>query len=186
MPRLTADAWENIRAEREAGATFEPLAVKYGVSKTAIVKRAKAENWGDGSDLAETIRRKVTEKVSGIVTVANPKKKAEAIDAAADRGAAIVARHRSDWEDHHARFTVNGVADDFELGKSAKICAEMLAIRQKAERSAHGFDEKEQVNLTVVNQTGIADFTLPPELQELFDKAAVSATQTIGEGSKCA
>ena len=33
------------------------------------------------------------------------------------------------------------MATEFETGKSAKICAEMLAIRQKAERAAHGLEE---------------------------------------------
>lgn len=149
MPRLTADTWETIRAEREAGSTFADLASRFGVSDAAIVKRSKRESWGDGTDLAKEIRRKVSEKVSGIVSATNPKKKAEAIDAAADRGAAIVARHRQDWEDHRARFTVNGVADDFDLGKSAKICAEMLAIRQKGERAAHGLDDAPEGAVTV-------------------------------------
>lgn len=158
MPRLTQDQWESVRAEREAGASFDSLAVKYGVSKTAIIKRAKSVGWGDGSDLAETIRRKVTEKVTGIVTTGNPKKKAEAIDSAADRGAKIIARHQADWEAHHESFTVKAVEGNFDTGKRAKVCAEMLAIRQKAERSAYGLDDREENNAPVITVvTGVPD-----------------------------
>ena len=82
MPRLTADIWATVRAEREAGATFRALADKFGVSDAAIVRRSQAEGWADGTDVAVAIRRKVSEKVSGIVSGADPKKRAVAIDAA--------------------------------------------------------------------------------------------------------
>lgn len=138
MPRLTQDQWETIRAEREAGASFPELAAKYGVSHQAIQKRAKAEGWGDGRGVGEIIRRKVAEKVAG-VAAHNPKKRAEAIDAAAERGASIVRRHQADWDEHRARF--GSVPADFEDGKLAKISAEMLRIRQEGERRAWGLDE---------------------------------------------
>jgi len=141
MPRLTSDTWGTVRAERETGATISALAEKFGVSRKAIQKRIESEGWGDGLDVGQTVRRKVAEKVAGLVAPCDPKKKAEAITAEAEKGAAIIVRHRRDWEEHHNRFTVHGVANDFDLGKSAKICAEMLAIRQKAERAAHGLDD---------------------------------------------
>lgn len=139
MPRLSADQWAAIRAEREAGASFPELAEKYGVSHQAIQKRAKAEGWGDGTDVADTIRRKVAEKVAGVVAACKHKKKAEAIDAAAERGAEVVRRHQAEWEDHRARF--GSVPADFEDGKLAKISAEMLRIRHEGERRAWGLDE---------------------------------------------
>jgi hypothetical protein len=46
VPRLTADQWETIRAEREAGASFGDLAQRHGIDKAGIVRRAKAEEWG--------------------------------------------------------------------------------------------------------------------------------------------
>lgn len=139
MPRLSRDQWETIRAEREAGETFDALAQRHGVSKTAIIKRSKAEGWSDGEDVAALIRRKVTEKVSGVVTAENPKKRAAAIDAAADRSAEVVRRHQTEWEDHRTRF--GSVPADFDDGKLAKISAEMLKIRQEGERRAWGLDE---------------------------------------------
>ena len=158
MPRLTQDQWESVRAEREAGASFPELSDRFGVSHQAIQKRAKAEGWGDGHDLGDSIRRKVAAKVAGVVAGCNPKKKAEAIDSAADRGAKIIARHQADWDAHHEKFTVKSVAENFDTGKSAKICAEMLAIRQKAERSAYGLDEREENNAPVITVvTGVPD-----------------------------
>lgn len=147
MARLTADQWETVRAEREAGESFRSLADKYGVSHQAIQKRARAEDWGDGQNVSEIIRKKVAAKVAGLVAGGNRKKKAEALENAAQKGVEIVRRHQKDWDEHHRLFTVAGVAESFEAGKSAKICAEMLAIRQKAERAAHGLEEMPNVEL---------------------------------------
>jgi hypothetical protein len=138
MPRLTKDTWADVRAEREAGASFPELAAKYGVSHQAIQKRAKEEGWGDGTDVAAVVRRKVAEKVASVVAGCNPQKRAEAIDAAAEKGASVIRMHQAEWEDHRARF--GSVPEDFELGKLAKISAEMLRIRQDGERKAWGLD----------------------------------------------
>jgi hypothetical protein len=140
MPKLTRDQWADVRAEREAtGASFPELAAKWGVSHQAIQKRAKAEGWADGQDVGDTIRKKVAEKVAGLVAGCNPKMKADAIDAAAERGAAVLSQHQNEWAEHRDRF--GSVPDDFEQGKLAKISAEMLKIRQSGERLAHGLDE---------------------------------------------
>jgi hypothetical protein len=139
MPRLSKETWADIRAEREAGASFPELAAKWGVSHQAIQKRAKSEGWGDGTNVAEVIRRKVAEKVARVVADYNPQKRAAAIDAAAERSAEVVRKHQAEWEDHRARF--GSVPNDFEDGKLAKISAEMLRIRQEAERRAWGLDD---------------------------------------------
>jgi hypothetical protein len=146
MPRLTADQWETIRAEREAGASFGDLASRHGVSKPAIVKRSQAEGWGNGQDVGEAVRRKVTEKVTGIVTGANPQKVAAAIDAAADETAALVRRHRQEWV-QVAGLRQEALAarqadpsEAFGRAKLAKITAEMTAIQQAGERKAWGLD----------------------------------------------
>lgn len=150
MPRLTADQWADVRADREAGMSFKKLAVKYDVSDAAICKRAQREGWLDGSDVGDVIRRKVNEKVNAVSP--SPAKRAATIDAAADQAVRIVARHRDDWERHHQVFGVDGIANNFELGKSAKISSEMLAIRQKAERIAWNLDEAETSKPEIVIQ----------------------------------
>lgn len=148
MPRLTADVWETVRAEREAGASFPELASKWGVSHQAIQKRSASEGWGDGQDVGAAVRRKVAEKVAGVVAGCSVKKKAEAIDAAANRAAAIVTLHQQEWADHREQF--GSVPADFEAGKLAKISAEMLRIRQDGERRAHGLDsESSKTDVTI-------------------------------------
>lgn len=137
MPRLTADQWQEIRTERELGVSFGDLAAKFGIDKAGIVRRAKREGWGDGSDVAEAVRRKVTEKV----TAFDPARKAATIEAAAELAADVVRQQRDDWALHRAHF--GAVPDDLNAGKLGKVSAEMIAIRQKAERVAWGLDETE-------------------------------------------
>lgn len=151
MPRLTLDQWQTIRAEREAGASFRELAAKYGVSHQAVVKRAAKEQWGDGQDVAELVRRKVAEKVAGVVAGGNPKKRAEAIDAAADRSAEVVRRHQDEvnavrdrlyagLKAHRAAETREEKLIAFEDLKAAKIASETLLNVHRAERQAWGLD----------------------------------------------
>ena len=53
MARLTPEQWEKIRADYEArGLSFSELAEMYGVNKSNISRRAKAEGWNQ----AETQR----------------------------------------------------------------------------------------------------------------------------------
>lgn len=152
MPRLTADQWESARAMREAGASLDDVAEHYGVSRQAVMKTAKRDGWGDGSDISETIRRKVTEKVTGIVTSCNPKKKAEAIEAAADKSAEVVRRHQdetnavrerlySGLKAHKAAETKEEKQLAFEDLKAAKISSETILNIHRAERQAWSLDE---------------------------------------------
>ncbi len=160
MPRLTTDQWAEIRAEREAGASFGELAAKFGIDKAGIVRRAGREGWSDGSDVEALIRRKVTEKVTGVVTV-DPAKKAAAINAEADRAAEVVNRHREEptaarervyagLKAHKAAIVKEDKALAFEDLKAAKIAAEALAIIQAMERKAWGLDQGEAKQPTIV------------------------------------
>ena len=131
------------------GVSFGDLAAKHGVSHTAIIKRAKAEGWTDGTDVADVIRRKVSEKVSGAVSETNPRKRAEAIDAAAEAGADIIRRHRRAWSKVNVlrREAFAARNDDLKeataRARLAKTLAEATAIQQAGERKAYGL-EKEQ------------------------------------------
>lgn len=171
MPRLTADQWESVRAEREAGASFPELAAKYGVSHQAIQKRAKAENWGDGSDVGESIRRKVAEKVAGVVASCSPQKKAAAIDAEAERAVEVLRRHREETNAVRERLyaglkahkAAEAKADKqlaFEDLKAAKIASETIINIHKAERVAWGLDER---------QAAAAAPQMPSEIHIHFD-----------------
>lgn len=142
--------WEQVRAEFEAGATIRGLSKTHGVSRAAIQKRAAKEGWAQDAEPA--IQRKVTEKVAGVVATCNPKKKAEAIDAEAERRAAVIKRHRDEWsgarERLYAGLTAHRAAKDakakalaFEDLKAAKIAAETLQIMQNNERKNHRLDD---------------------------------------------
>lgn len=139
MPRLTADQWTEVRTRRETGESFGSLSKAFEINEAAICRRAKKEGWGHGMDVSAVVRRKVNEKVNGVLNGVDFKKTAQIIDAAAERGAALLRQHQQDWEAHRTRF--KEVPADFEEGKHAKISAEMLKIRHDGERVAYRLDE---------------------------------------------
>jgi len=151
MPRLSRDTWAQIRAEREAGLSFGLLASRYGISKAAIVQRAKAEGWGDGTDVAELVRRKASARLTG-VDITDHQKRAAAIDAAAELAADVIRRHQAEtrevyellWrglEAHRAAETLDEKRLAFETLKAAKISSETLTNLQRMERVSHGLDD---------------------------------------------
>lgn len=131
--------WETIRAEYEAGSTMGELSRKHGVNKAAISRRAKREGWLQNASVS--INRLAEAKVNGLVNTVDPKKKAEAVDAAADRKAAIIKKHREAWPDIKSLNAKALAAQDFELAKLAKISAETEKIIQDGERRAWGISE---------------------------------------------
>lgn len=131
--------WEAIRAEYEAGSTMGELSRTHGVSKQAISKKARAEGWMQ--DASEMISRLAQAKVDGLVDTVNPKKKAEAVNHAADRKAEIMQRHRDAWP-AIKKLNADAVSSqDFDLAKLAKISAETEKIIQEGERRAWGITE---------------------------------------------
>lgn len=91
----TKPDWEAIAREYRAGqVSVRAIGNLYGVSHTAIAKKAKAEGWS--RDLACEVRSAVNNKLVS-KEVANPNANAdEIIEAAAARGVAIVENHRKD------------------------------------------------------------------------------------------
>lgn len=134
--------WEQIRAEYEAGSSMGELSRKHGADKAAISRRAKKEGWTQ--DLSAVVDRLTEAKVNGIVNTVDPKKKAEAVDAAAEAKAAVVQRHRDEWKQQEDLAAEAVSSRDFELAKLAKITAETIRIRQEGERKAWGLDKEEQ------------------------------------------
>ena len=157
--------WEAIRAEYEAGASQSALAKKYGLSRKAIQNHIRAEGWVQ--DVSEIIQRITEAKVAGIVAGCDYKKKAEALDRAADAKAAVVQRHKREWDEHQAMIVEAIEHRDFELAKIAKITAETLRIRQDGERRAWGLaDKPERTDATPIRITW-----LPPTESWLKDDA---------------
>jgi hypothetical protein len=68
----------------------------------------------------------------------NPQKKAEALEKAAQKKAAVIARHKQEWADHQKWIDEALANGDFNAAKLAKITAETIRIRQDGERRAWG------------------------------------------------
>ena len=128
--------WEKIRAEYEVGATQSELARVYGCSRTAIQKRIEAEGWMQ--DVTAAVNRLTEAKVAGVVAGCNPQKKAEALDKAAQKKAAVIERHKQEWAEHQKWIDEALANGDFNAAKLAKITAETIRIRQDGERRAWG------------------------------------------------
>lgn len=139
--------WETIRAEYEAGASQSDLARRYGLSRTAIQKRIKAEGWMQ--DVSHTIDRLTEAKVAGVVAGCNPQKKAEALDRAAEAKADVIQRHKAEWDRHKVIMDEALANEDFNAAKLAKITAETLKIRQEGERRAWGIQDKSETGPSV-------------------------------------
>lgn len=141
MARLNANQWGEIRAKREGtGVSFSKLAKEYGVSHVAISKRAAAEKWQDGTDGNAIANKLAMEKVTGIVTAGNYKRRAESIEAAADIKAGVIQSQQADWAVHRDTFGPSTL-EEFDRLKCAKISAEMMKIRHEGERKAYGIAE---------------------------------------------
>ena len=131
--------WETIRAEYETGASMGELSRRYGVSKPAISKRAKAEGWIQ--DTSDAIDRLATAKVNGLVNAVNPEKKAAAVDAAAERKASVIREQREAWSGFKGDVREALAANDFDRLKCLKIASEALRNAQECERKAWGIVE---------------------------------------------
>lgn len=138
--------WETIRAEYEAGTSQADLSRRHGVSRKAIQKHITAEGWTQGS--SGTVNRMAEDKVAGIVAGCDPKKKAEALNRAADAVAAVMIRHKAEWERHQALIDEALEAGDFDKAKLAKITAETLKIRQEGERKAWGISDRTETEVS--------------------------------------
>lgn len=58
----------------------------------------------------------------------------------ADLRAAVLRRHREEWQDHAQMFGIG--ADNIEVARHGKTAAEMLLLRQRGERDAWGITEE--------------------------------------------
>lgn len=148
MPRLTKDQWSQARElwESDQAQTDESIAEKFGVSKSAVVKARTQgkDSWKRvGSLLTVQQRAQFAADVKSNQSSDLGHFKSTTLDAAVEIRAKLLEQHRDDWKEHREQFTLPDIAANFELGKSAKITAEMLKIRQEGERKAYGLDEQQ-------------------------------------------
>lgn len=69
-------------------------------------------------------------------------------DRAADAKAAVIMRHKEEWEQHQQLIRAAVENGDFDAAKLAKITAETIKIRQEGERKAWGIQDKAETELT--------------------------------------
>jgi uncharacterized protein YjcR len=151
MPPISKDKWAEARLYYEVGATQQDTADKFGVSKGAVQKHIKNEGWQQ--DIESAIRRRVSEKVAGMDTMATPSEKAAAIDIEAERRVAVNKRHEQMWGQatalqQQAIGKVDGktFAPDPALQRAAKINAETVRIIIEGERKTYRLEENEITN----------------------------------------
>lgn len=78
------------------------------------------------------------QKLTVSLTPLTPEKRAEALSNAASAKAAVIARHKQEWENHQRLIDEALAREDFNAAKLAKITAETIRIRQDGERKAWG------------------------------------------------
>lgn len=152
--RLTKDDWSEARILWETDTTVNDsfIAEKYGISQQAVTKKRKSDNWQRVGAMQNIGQRAQFMADGKLCEVVQHNQKASIVDSAVEIRADVIDRHRGDWAEHRKHFTVAAISSNFELGKSAKITAEMLKIRQEGERKAYGLDD-----VTNAPSTSIAD-----------------------------
>lgn len=78
----------------------------------------------------------VADNLKRIVEAATKAAEEQAVDARAE----VIARHRTEWDDHKLLLTDAIETSNFDKAKLAKITAETTMIRQTGERKAWGLD----------------------------------------------
>jgi predicted DNA-binding protein YlxM (UPF0122 family) len=132
MPPLTRQQWQQARIEWESNPdlTITELAKRYGVARNTVYERIKREGW----------------RKANIDDCKKNGPLPQSVQLYADNVERLLECHRHEWEEHRSLFELGAIAMNFELGKAAKISAEMLAIRQKAERMAWGLVSEDSSN----------------------------------------
>lgn len=156
--RLTSTEWLEARQAWEADPTltFEALATRYGISRPAVSKMAGKQGWVKSGSLnsinrAAQLRADSVEVTSEVSSVTAKKPLPESVDQSTELRSRLIQSHRNEWRRHASLYSLEVMKDsDFELSKKAKISSEMLAIRQKAERTAWGMDDDKTTDKTIL------------------------------------
>ena len=144
--RPTPEHWREarLRWESDSRQSMKSVSEAMGVSLAAVSRRVQLEKWTRAAEV-ESARREANRRAgdldSDLDSVEHKKPLPESIVEGVDRMAEVISTHRRQWREHGSLFTLASIQADFENGKKAKISAEMLAIRQRAERIAWGLDD---------------------------------------------
>lgn len=173
--KLTTEQWSELWIDCEVkGLTWADLSRKYGISTVYLRKRARETGRGPSDEVKESVkkatRRRLDEKVSGIITHEEHKKIQQQVDVLADKASDVILRHRDELQrareiSHAARDAhIKAGRDDltgletpeekativkrakvvaFEDLKACKIHVETLLLIQSGERKSWNLDEIE-------------------------------------------
>lgn len=161
VPRLTKDQWLEARQRWEADPTltFEALAAPLGVSRPAVSKMAEKQGWVksgclDSINRAAQVKADAAEVTPEVTGVTTKKPQPASVELSTGLRSKLIQSHRAEWRRHAGLYPLETIKEDFDVGKSAKISAEMLQIRQKAERVAWGMEEKAEAEIVIRNPRG--------------------------------
>lgn len=147
--RLTADEWTAVRKvfETDPRLSFGDLAKKFGISKQSIHAHAKAQGWQRVISLQELHERaqlRADRLVDGKPDdQALAPSRLDGIDEATARRAAVLERHRTEWNMPRKLAYEAAQSRDIEKARLAKTIAESLRNIQEGERKAWGLDAGE-------------------------------------------
>lgn len=162
--RLTAEEWRKARLKYESDkrASFADIAAKYGVSKAAVGRMALKQKWSKVGALDSISReahlRADEAEVDGNVDSNVDKKTptSDSFERATDLRTKLIQAHRAEWRKHAHLFPLEEIKKNVTMGRSGKVSAEMIALRQKAERIAWGMDDAQQDNKAIVIERSYA------------------------------
>lgn len=161
MKRPTPEQWLEARQKWEADPTLSigAVAKKMGVSVEAVSKAVRRQGWVKATSL-DSINRAAQVKadasqVEGDVEASTEKRPLPAsIEQSTDLRSKLIVSHRAEWRKHAQMFPLEKIAEDYKKhGTAGKISAEMLAIRQKAERIAWGMDSDQATPTVVIDRS---------------------------------
>lgn len=154
MARLSAEQWEQARAEYEVrGASMGDIARKYGVTTGAVCQRAKKEGWIQGKT-----KYLVDKKVSAIKALAEFGMETKNLPYNFRHTIETVARERLQAEGLLANFDVALAAKGLELLQTVESIADFELL---ARSRRHLAQQKESSTTVNVNQQQAQGFLSP-------------------------
>lgn len=148
VQRQVDKGWKKKATMREVSEKAQIAADTKPLIKAAIAKEAKARakpkaKPGVVGNVVENVSDDVVDQANvsadhmkRIIADATKAAEEQAVDARAE----VIARHRTEWDDHKLLLTKAIEDSDFDRAKLAKITAETTMIRQVGERKAWGLD----------------------------------------------
>lgn len=118
MAELKKEAWAKLQAEYEAGVPVAALSRAYGVSRTAINKKAAKGGWAKG-DAAKEVDERTLEVLHGTQGLPDATTRDGVLDDIAKQRAELILNHRREWKEVEA------------IGREVLACLEDANYRPK-------------------------------------------------------